>query len=74
MTTWRDVKWVYFVKVGWVMACVPAGAVLVCSVPEGDCQDEIGRAIAHAWNVDLAAARSWRELYSIDDSVRTRED
>ena len=30
--------------------------------------------IAHAWNVDLATARSWRELYGIDDSVRTRED
>ena len=73
MATWRDAPWVYFAKVGGVMACVSTGAVCVCSVPEGDCQDEIGRAIAHAWNVDLAAARSWRELYGIDDSV-TRED
>ena len=78
MTTWRDVKWYYDGNgsMGCVLACVNSNSehFIVCIVPAGDCQDEIGRAIAHAWNVDLAAARSWRELFGVDDLIKTRED
>ena len=72
MTTWRDVKWRY--EDQGIFAEVKGQVILVCSVPVGPDTDSIGRAIAHAWNVDLAAAQSWRELFGVDDSVRTRED
>ena len=73
MKTWRDVKWRYDGG-GSVYARVNGKAVHVCYVSPGIDRDLLGRAIAHAWNVDLAAAQSWRELYGIDDSVKTRED
>ena len=77
--TWRDVKWVYEGE-GFVGAYVKGKEeFLVCYVPVGDCQDLIGRAIAHAWNMDLAVTQSWRayrswrerqtrELFAVDDS------
>ena len=68
MTTWRDVKWEYDGK-GCVYASVDGLPIAVCFVPSRKDRDSIGRAIAHAWNVDLAAARSWRELYGVEDSV-----
>ena len=68
MTTWRDVKWEHYC--GRVYA-QDSKDTLVCIVPESLGSDRaiIGRAIAHAWNVDLAAAQSWRELFAVDDSV-----
>ena len=66
-TTWRDVKWRY--DDGYVYARINGEAILICYVPPSDEADMLGRAIAHAWNVDLAAARSWRELFGVEDSV-----
>ena len=74
MTTWRDVKWKYVV--GHVYARVDGKSVLICVVPDslGPNRSLVGRAIAHAWNVDLAAARSWRELFGVEDQLKNRED
>ena len=71
--TWRDVKWIYDDRVGVVFTRVDGRTKIICAVPEGDCQDEIGRAIAHAWNVDLAATQWSRELFNVDDSAKTLE-
>jgi hypothetical protein len=66
MTTWRDVKWEYDDSIKYVIARVDDDDIIVCYVPPSSTRDSIGRAIAHAWNIDLAAAQSWRELYGID--------
>jgi hypothetical protein len=66
MTTWRDVKWEY--EQGRIIARIDGEVVTVCYLltPLDGNTDLLGRAIAHAWNIDLAAAQSWRELYGID--------
>lgn len=69
MTTWRDVSWEYDCANRRVIAIVDDMIVTICKVPWCPDTNFLGRAIAHAWNVDLAAAQSWRELYGIDDSV-----
>ena len=66
MTTWRDVKWHYEDQE--VYAEVEGTVVVVCYVPAGPDTDLIGRAIAHAWNMDLAQAEWARELFAVDDS------
>ena len=67
MKTWRDVKWEYN-GTGRVIARVDGEIKTICFVPFIPEGDLLGRAIAHAWNVDLAATRSWRELFGVDDS------
>ena len=67
MKTWRDVKWKYEDQE--VYAEVEGQVVLICYVPAGPDTDSIGRAIAHAWNIDLAAEIAWWALYGIEDSV-----
>lgn len=63
MKTWRDVKWKYEGE-GCVWTYVKGEEeFLVCYVPVSVTQDEIGRAIAHAWNVDLAQTEWTRELF-----------
>ena len=58
MTTWRDVKWEYDIANRRVIAHVGGENIIVCVVPPSYDGKLIGRAIAHAWNVDLAAAQA----------------
>ena len=64
MKTWRDVKWAYDNKSGCVVALVDDKVVTICYTPDIVDAATIGRAIAHAWNMDLAAARWARELFA----------
>ena len=67
--TWRDVKWKYD-NIGRVIARVDGEIKTVCFVQVVPDADSIGRAIAHAWNVDLAATQWSRELFMINDSLK----
>ena len=60
MKTWRDVKWAYDNKSGCVVALVDDKVVTICYTPDIVDAATIGRAIAHAWNMDLAVEQSWR--------------
>ena len=75
MATWRDVKWTYKNDRVYTQ---DGKSTVVCVVPASagsdTDRDSIGRAIAHAWNIDLAAARSWRELFGVEDQLKNRED
>ena len=62
MTLWKISKWEY--DDGHIYARINDNAIIhVCEITTCGNTDEIGRAIAHAWNVDLAATQWSRELF-----------